>query len=178
MTLTPPSAGDPYRVPSAPPAYAVPSPPAAAADSPWSGPPQAPPTAGRAHPSWVAWTALALSALTFLITMSIGIIYAVERLGGSGSSEDFFYDAGMPSWGSVDLAPSGAATELALTNSVTEALVDGLEDGIPVEEVFCEPLPAPKKDTVATCSALVDELDSTVVLFFLDDDGGYLATLY
>ncbi len=176
MTVTPPSAGDPYRVPSAPPAYAVPSP--SAVGSPWSGPPQTASNSGGSRPSWVAWTALGLSALTFLITMSIGIIYAAERLGGSGSSEEFFYDAGMPSWGTVDLTPTGAATDVALTSSVTEALVDGLEDGIPVEDVFCDALPAPKKDTVATCSALVDELDSTVVLFFLDDDGGYLATLY
>ncbi|EAQ00734.1 hypothetical protein JNB_11184 [Janibacter sp. HTCC2649] len=126
----------------------------------------------------MAWTALGLSALSFLITMSIGIIYAADRLGSSGSSEDFYYDAGMPSWGSVDLAPSGAATELALTSSVTDALYEALDDGVPVDEVFCEALPGPKKDTVATCSALVDELDSTIVLVFLDNEGGYLATLY
>jgi hypothetical protein len=174
MTVIPPSAGDQYRVPSAPPAYAVPSP--SADGSPWSGPPQEPSGPGRARPSWVAWTALGLSALSFLIAMSIGIIYAAERLGGS--SEEFYYDAGMPSWGSVDLTPSGAATDIALTDSVTDALVEGLEDGVPVEDVYCEALPGPKKDTVATCSALVDELDSTVVLFFLDDEGGYLATLY
>ncbi|MEO7268623.1 MAG: hypothetical protein ABIW49_05395 [Knoellia sp.] len=174
MTLTPLSAGDPFRMPSASPAYAVPSAPAAG--SPWSGPPQESPGPGRARPSWVAWTALGLSALSFLITMSIGIVYAADRLGGS--SEEFYYDAGMPSWGAVDLTPTGAATDIALTDSVTDALVEGLEDGVPVEDVFCEALPGPKKDTVATCSALVDELDSTVVLFFLDDDGGYLATLY
>ena len=176
MTLTPPSAGDPYRVPSAPPAYAVSSPPEAG--SPWSAQPETSPGPGRARPSWVAWTALGLSALTFLATMSLGIVYAADRLGSSGPSEGFYYDAGMPSWGQVDLAPSGAATDIALSDSVTEALVDGLEDGVPVEDVYCEALPGPKKDTVATCSVLVDEVDSTVVLFFLDDEGGYLATLY
>lgn len=181
MTLTTPSAGDQYRVPSAPPAYAGPPPSLGAA--PWPAGPGAHglpggPVPARARPSWVAWAALGLSALSFFIATSIGIIYAADRLGASESSEEYFYDAGQPSWGTVDLAPSGAATELALNNGVAQALQDSFEEGVPIEEVYCEPLPAPKRDTVTSCSVLVDEIDSTVVLLFLNDKGAFLATLY
>ena len=148
----------------------------------------APPPVTTPHrPSWVAWAALALSVTTFLLTVSIGIIYAVDRISGPGPSaladEDGpYYDAGMPSWGSVVLSPTGQATERALTDSVEEALRTGFEDfdndPDEIQDVFCEALPAPKKDTVATCSVTAVDVDSTVVLFFTDDRGSFLTALY
>lgn len=146
-----------------------------------------PPATSGARPSWVAWTALALSAATLLLTMALGIVYAVDRISGGSSSafadeEGPYYDAGMPSWGQVVLSPTGQATERALTDSVEEALRQGFEDfdndPDELEDVYCAALPAPKKDTVATCSVTAVGVDSTVVLVFTDDDGGYLTTLY
>ena len=146
-----------------------------------------PPVTSTHRPSWVAWTALVLSAATFLLTMSIGIVYAVDRISGGGSStladdEGPYYDAGMPSWGKVVLSPTGQATERALTDSVEEALRVGFEDfdndPDEIEDVYCAALPAPKKDTVATCSVTAVDVESTVVLFFTDDDGSYLTTLF
>ncbi|WP_353952263.1 hypothetical protein V6K52_02125 [Knoellia sp. S7-12] len=191
MTFTPPTPGEPQRAPSAPMPYAAHSP--AVAGPPGSGQPVSPPTPpqgspghARARPSWVAWTALGLSALSFLIATSIGIIYAAHSLSGTEGSqgsegEGLYYDAGMPSWGSVDLSATGQAEKRSLTDSVEEALKQGIEDfdgnADDISNVSCEGL-APKKDSVATCSVTVQDYDSTVVLFFLDDDGGYLATLY
>lgn len=195
MTIPPPSVGDPNRVPAAPLPYAAASPPEVVA--PWAGspagqqgvPPQVAPWAGSpgtlgtptpapasARPSWVAWTALGLSALAFLLATAIGILYAADRFGGS--LNETFYDAGTPTWGAVDLTETGAVTDRALTDSVTEAVIDVLGDGVPIENVLCEALPAPRTNSVATCSALIDKLDSTVVLFFTDDSGSYLATIY
>lgn len=119
--------------------------------------------------------------------MALGIVYAVDRISGGSSStladeEGPYYDAGMPSWGEVALSPTGAATERALTDSVEAALRQGFEDfdndPDEIEDVYCEALPAPVKDTVATCSATAVGVESTVVLVFTDDDGSYLTTLY
>jgi len=134
----------------------------------------------------VAWLALALSAATFLLTTAIGIVYTVDRVSGGGSEyaddEGPYYDAGMPSWGEVALSPTGQATERTLTDSVGQALRQGFEDfgndPDELEDVSCAALPAPKKDTVATCSVTAVGIDSTVVLFFTDDDGSFLATVY
>ncbi|MFC7490241.1 MULTISPECIES: hypothetical protein [unclassified Knoellia] len=143
------------------------------------------PAPGATRPAWVAWTALALSALSFVIATSIGILYAVDRFSESvpspapsSSDEELLYDAGFPAWGTVDIAPSGAVTEIALNNAVTDALTEALDDESTVNDVFCDALLAPKKDLVTTCSVSVDEYDSTVVLFFVDTEGDFLATLY
>lgn len=145
-----------------------------------------PPATSTPRPSWVAWTGLALSATSLLLTTAIGIIYTVDRLTGGGSSEFAdegpYYDAGMPSWGEVALSPTGQATERALTDSVELALRQGFEDfdndPDELEDVYCAALPAPRKDTVATCSVTAVGVDSTVVLFFTDDDGSFLTTLF
>ena len=146
-----------------------------------------PPVTSGSRPSWVAWTALALSAATLLLTMALGIVYTVDRVSGASSSaladeEGPYYDAGMPSWGQVTLSPTGQATERALTDSVEQALRQGFEDfdndPDQLEDVSCAALPAPRKDTVATCSVTAVGVDSTVVLFFTDDDGSYLTTLF
>lgn len=174
MTVPTPPPGDHYGVPSASFAYAA-------------QPPSAPLSPPASRPSWVSWTALGLSALSFIIATSVGIIYAADRFGstgstGSSSGDESMYDAGLPSWGTVPLTPSGQATDVALTDSLEEALQTGIEDfggaAEDVEDVFCEALPAPKKDSVGTCSVTVQGVDSTVVLFFTDNDGNYLATLY
>lgn len=174
MSLTPPPSGaspDPSWASASPrPSYAVQPPPAPGAPLSAASP--------MRRPSWVAWAALGLSALSFLVATSVGILHTVDRFGPSASSEEWVWDAGLPAWGEVELTPTGATTDRALTDAVTDALVEVLEDGVRVENVLCEALPGPKKDTVATCSALVDEYDSTIVVFFTDDRGRFLATLY
>lgn len=192
MSLTPPSSGAPQ---DAQPAAPHGGPPA----TPWgAAPPQGPyavqpppvpgaptPVASRgSRPSWVAWTALGLSAVSFLVATSIGILYAADALsdGGAAAEEGLYYDAGLPAWGVVELSPTGQATERALTDSVEEALVSGIEafDGTAEDlgDVFCEALAAPRKNSVGTCSAIVQDTESTVVLVFTDDEGSFLATMY
>ena len=182
MSFTSPQPGDPRPVPAVP---ASPAAPHAAPHPGYAGPPQlAAPGGPRSRPSWVAWTALGLSALSFVVASSVGILYAVNSFAGESQSGNggLFYDAGLPSWGSVDLTPSGQATERALTDSVEEALKNGIQDfdgsAEDVTDTFCEAVSAPKKDSVATCSAMVQDTDATVVLFFTDNEGSYLATLY
>jgi len=156
---------------SVPPPYVLASPPS---------------TAPTNRPSWVAWTALALSAAAFVVATSVGVVYAANTLSdggsGDGSGEGLFYDAGMPVWGTVELAPSGAATERILTDSLEEALRTGIEDfegsAEDISDVYCEALTAPRTNSVATCVATVQDVETTVVLVFLDDEGGYLATVY
>ena len=190
MSIQPPSSGDPRGVPSAPSVYAVPSsfPPGA----PWSGPPVAStsPMPTRAGTSWVAWLALGLSALALVVAMSAGVVYAANSLSagnaveGAGAldGEVLYYDAGMPSWGSVELTDTGDVEEFTLEQSVEKYVNEGLEefggDAGEASEVDCEALVQPKKDSVGTCSLVVQDVDSTVVLFFLNDQGAYLATLY
>ena len=158
--------------------------------TPWPAAPAPAATTSR-RPSWVAWTALALSALSFLLAASVGILYAVDRFGGGSSAGDasqddagYYYDAGLPAWGRIELSPTGAATELALNHGVKgafeEAFAEGLEgEEAPVmDEVFCEPLAKVAKDVVTTCATTVDDYESTVVLYFTADDGTFLATLY
>lgn len=196
MTVPPPSADDPYRVPSAFPAYAGPSP--SEAGAPWPagqggqggfsglggfGGPGAPGPA-KSRPSWVAWVALGLSALSFVLATSIGIIYAANTLSASDGpdGEGLYYDAGMPSWGSVELTDTGDVEEFTLTESLDRYLKEGIEEfgGRPedISDITCEALVQPKKNSVGTCSVVVQDVDSTVVLFFLNDQGAYLATLY
>lgn len=195
MSHTQPPAGDPFRAPSGPAPASAPA-QSAAAPTPYAGPhpawtggpvpspgpgpsPAQPPA--KPGPSWVAWLALALSALAFVVATTVGILYAVHSVGpdrpSSASGEEFFYDAGLPAWGSVDLTPTGAVTDRALTDAVDVAYGDS-DDGIAMQDLLCEALPAPRKDTVTTCSATVDDLESTIVVFFTDDRGTFLATLY
>ncbi|GAA4118096.1 hypothetical protein GCM10022415_16600 [Knoellia locipacati] len=155
---------------SVPPPYALAAPPSAAPTN---------------RPSWVAWTALALSAAAFVVATGVGIVYAANTLSdgsADGSGEGLFYDAGMPVWGTVELAPSGAATERILTDSLEDALRTGIEDfdgsAEDISDVYCEALTAPRTNSVATCVASVQDVETTVVLVFLDDEGGYLATVY
>lgn len=179
MSVTPPSATTPAGTPQS--AYAVPP------HVPLGGP-ATPPAGAREsrRPSWVAWTALGLSALSFVVATSVGVVLAAQTLSGDSSEEPLeeglYYDAGMPVWGEVALAPSGAATERILTDSLEEALRTGIEDydgsADDIGDVYCEALTAPRKDSVATCSATIADVESTVVLFFTDDDGSYVATVY
>ncbi|WP_106298957.1 hypothetical protein [Knoellia remsis] len=121
--------------------------------------------------------ALGVSALSFLIALSVGVLFAADRV-GSGGDEVWGYDAGLPAWGEVELTPTGAVTDRTFTDSVETAVVDVLEDGTPVEDLLCEALPAPRKDTVTSCGAVIDGFDTTIVVLFLDDNGGFMATLY
>lgn len=186
MSFPPPSPGGHHA--TQPPSYAVepPSGPAApgagvpVAGGPVAGGP-APAGPSGARPSWVAWTALALSATSLVVATSVGIVYAANTL-SDGGDEGLYYDAGMPVWGTVELSPTGQATERTLTDSVEEALRTGIEDfdgsAEDIGDVYCEALEAPKRNSVGVCGATVQDIDSTVVLFFTDDEGGYLATLY
>lgn len=163
MSFTPPPSAGPSDATTA--SYAV----------------QAPVAAPRARPSWVAWTALALSATSLLVATSVGIVYAANTL-SDGEDEGLFYDAGMPVWGTVELSPTGAATERTLTDSLEEALRTGIQDfdgsAEDIGDVHCEALAAPRRNSVGVCGATVQDVETTVVLVFTDDEGGYLATVY
>ena len=190
MTLVPPSAGEPRHLPPEPSAYAVPSPPTAG--SAWSGPPGSPmsaPAQPRSRPSWVAWTALGLSALTFLLATSIGILYAADRLSSDGPVSSAVqpdegeegeepYDAGYPAWGQVEVADGGAISAGALAASVREAIVDSFEEGLVVSDLTCSAIDAPRKDVVSTCSGEIEDLEAFVVVYLTDAYGSFVATVY
>lgn len=196
MTLVPPSPDESQRVPPAPTtAYAVPSPPTSG--SAWTGPPGSPTSAraqARSRPSWVAWTALGLSALTFLMATSIGILYAVDRLssadpvsssaqsgqgdGGDGDAGDAPYDAGYPAWGQAELTDGGAIGADALATSVEQAIIDTFENGLVVNDLTCSPIAAARKDVISTCSGEIEDIEAFVVVYLIDDDGSFVATVY
>ncbi|KGN29838.1 hypothetical protein N802_10440 [Knoellia sinensis KCTC 19936] len=134
----------------------------------------------------MAWLALGLSALSFLIATSVAILYAADRLSDDApleSAESYsLYDAGLPAWGTVGLTTTGRASKGMVEGSVERALQGAVEDfggsADDITGVRCKDLANVKQDSVASCSLMIQDYPGTAVLTFLDDNGSYLVTLY